>query len=186
MSTTVLIMDEIKRTYDATMKDYIEFIEKRHKIKYSNTSRKREFSEYRGALMVALRPYFGVVSIGQLFDKNHATVIHATRNHEMCMKFSVKYREMYKIASSIVLANQKVSERIISTDIHKMNLDDAITNIKSLLQELNKINEAYAKANNRETGNDIQECVREGEPSSHISGVCTEQDQGGEEFTTNS
>ncbi len=93
----------------------------------------------RSALMVALRPYMTTTQIGRMFDRNHATVVHAVRNHEVNLGWSEMYESFFETAQQIVINNPTKSIRRDSrlTAIltrHKMH----ITELKAENEELTK------------------------------------------------
>ena len=59
---------------------------------------------FRHAFLVAVREVssLGITDIGQIIGKHHATVIHATKNHDSNMRFNSIYRQAYvRILSTI-------------------------------------------------------------------------------------
>lgn len=67
-------------------------------------SRKREYVIYRHSFLVALRKYstMSLDAIGKILGKDHATVIHACKQHEMNYKFDRDYKAVYYQVDDIV------------------------------------------------------------------------------------
>jgi hypothetical protein len=100
--------------------NYIDKLRDRYfsKIRYSNynfSSRNRKDVMVRNAFMTACRGVFTTNMIAQTFDKNHATVVHATSIHESNSKFSAEYREYYLKAKEIITTTMtfQIEEPII-------------------------------------------------------------------------
>lgn len=57
----------------------------------------------RSAMMVALRKYMTLHQLGRVFGKNHATIHHAVKNHEINHDWSEMYRFFYDTAKKIII-----------------------------------------------------------------------------------
>lgn len=83
-------------TFDQEMlaRNYWETIEHSHNI---GKSRDRRNVLYRHAFSVACREVsqLPLASIGKILKKDHATVIHAIKNHESNYRFDNQYRSIY-------------------------------------------------------------------------------------------
>ncbi len=66
------------------------------------TNRERKNVVARFAFMVSARRAFTTSAIGKVMDKNHATVIHATKAHEMNHKFDEDYRKMFEVTEAMI------------------------------------------------------------------------------------
>ena len=69
--------------------------------------RKRENVLLRHAFMVASREMYTCQAIGEVMGKDHATVVHAVKNHEMNYRFLEQYRQGYNFATKQI---QKLAE----------------------------------------------------------------------------
>jgi len=65
-------------------------------------NRKRPNVEARAALFNAIAPFVGRVECASMFGKDHATVLHAIKNHEMYLGYSGHYGECYEKGTRIV------------------------------------------------------------------------------------
>ena len=68
-----------------------------------NNTRETEQVFARSSMMVAMRKYMTLMQIGRIFDKNHATIHHAVKNHEMNHDWSELYRYYYSTAVQMLL-----------------------------------------------------------------------------------
>tara|TARA_R110002020_G_scaffold49462_2_gene140703 strand:+ start:858 stop:1334 length:477 start_codon:yes stop_codon:yes gene_type:complete len=59
------------------------------------TYRGRPNIQHRCALANALRPYATTIEIGNLFEKDHSTVVHYSKEHEPMIKFHPEYLEKF-------------------------------------------------------------------------------------------
>ena len=69
--------------------------------------RKRTNVEARNAMLNAVSPFVSRVESAALFHKDHATVLHAVKNHEMYMRYSAHYVMCYEKATRIVSETAK-------------------------------------------------------------------------------
>lgn len=65
-------------------------------------NRERRNVVARFAFMVSARRAYTTQAIGQVVDKNHATVIHATKCHEMNFRYDAEYRKMFEVTEAII------------------------------------------------------------------------------------
>ena len=83
-------------TFDQEMlaRNYWSTIEDSHQI---GKSRHRRNVFYRHAFFVACREItqLSLATIGRMLDKDHATVIHAMKAHEINYRFDTQYRNIY-------------------------------------------------------------------------------------------
>lgn len=70
-------------------------------------NRKRAHVEERNAMLNAVSPFVSRVDAASVFNKDHATVLHAVKNHEMYMKYSAHYGRCYEKAMRIVAETSK-------------------------------------------------------------------------------
>lgn len=73
-------------------------------------SRKQEYVMLRHAFMVASRELFSTTAIASVMGKNHATVLHASKNHEMNYRFSELYREGYIFAKNLLKDIKEIND----------------------------------------------------------------------------
>ena len=59
------------------------------------TYRGRTNIQHRCALANALRPYATTSQIGEVFDKDHSTIVHYAKEHEPMIKFHPEYLEKF-------------------------------------------------------------------------------------------
>lgn len=130
---------------------------------------------YRHAFLVVCREVstLSITEIGEIIGKHHATVIHATKNHESNMRFNNIYRSAYtRIASMLgdmmVLdldfeefygikdENKKLRTRLMELSkrnrqliVSKVNAEKRLMEAESLVEELNKkIHDQQIRINN--------------------------------------
>lgn len=95
-----------------------------------NNTRQEDQVFARSAMMVVMREYMTLMQIGRIFDRNHASVLHAIRNHEMNYKWSKMYQHFYEVA-------QRVFKENPTKDIQSRNkLAATLTRHKMQIQEL--------------------------------------------------
>lgn len=68
-----------------------------------NGTRQTDQVYARSAMMVAMRDYMTLMHIGRIFGKNHATIHHAVKNHEINHNWSSLYRFFYATAKELLL-----------------------------------------------------------------------------------
>lgn len=77
-----------------------------------NDTRQEDQVFARSAMMVVLRKQMTLHQIGRIFGKNHATIHHAVKNHEMNFNWSEMYRSFYEAANRIVNNNPITSHHL--------------------------------------------------------------------------
>lgn len=91
----------------------------------------------RFAFMVAARDIYNTLQIARVTKKNHATVIHAWRNHQTNLKFDRQYLRNYNYCVDIV--NKIREEGSTSEEITLRNenakLLERLQNVREDLQE---------------------------------------------------
>ena len=122
------MMREVRREY-----------EQRQGYEIDDTSRLNNYVQDRVALSNAFRPFGTFAKIGSIFDKDHATIIHYTREHEPMMNTYPSYLVKYQLA--IELTN-KVSERLAINPQVKIgrnrNLHNELRTIKRTIKNLQR------------------------------------------------
>ena len=68
-----------------------------------NNTRETEQVYARSAMMVSMRKYMTLMQIGRIFYKNHATIHHAVKNHEINHDLSELYRFYFSTATQMLL-----------------------------------------------------------------------------------
>ena len=95
-----------------------------------NNTRQEDQVFARSAMMVVMRDYMTLMQIGRIFDRNHASVLHAIRNHEDNYNWSKMYQFFYATAKEIWNSNP-------TKDIQSRNkLVATLTRYKMRIQEL--------------------------------------------------
>ena len=108
-----------------------------------NNTRQEDQVFARSAMMVVMRDYMTLMQIGRIFDRNHASVLHAIRNHEDNYNWSKMYQFFYATAKEIWNSNP-------TKDIQSRNkLVATLTRNKMRIQELEAEVEKL-KNNNKE------------------------------------
>lgn len=68
-----------------------------------NNTRQTDQVFARSAMMVSMRKYMTLHQIGRIFGKNHATIHHAVKNHQVNYDWSEMYRFFYATANQLLL-----------------------------------------------------------------------------------
>lgn len=127
-----------------------------------NNTRQEDQVFARSAMMVVMRNHMTLMQIGRIFDRNHASVLHAIRNHEDNHNWSKMYQHFYEVAQDVWNSNPtkdiKARNKLIATlTRHKMRIQELeaeVNNLKNrtiellennrILQEENKNLNQYA------------------------------------------
>lgn len=101
----------------------------------------------RSAMMVALRPYMTLKQIGRLFGKDHATVHHALRNHDVNLGWSEMYGFFFETAAQIVINNptksiQRDNKLTALLTRHKMHITELKAENEQLSQQVQELLES--------------------------------------------
>ena len=107
--------------------------------------RKRENVLLRHAFMVASREMYTCQAIGEVMGKDHATVVHAVKNHEMNYRFIEQYRQGYNFATKQI---QKLAEMMdeVYPDTKTMYITENIRlrqRVQELQEKLNAQNNEF-------------------------------------------
>ena len=120
------MMHEVRREY-----------EQRQGYEIDDNSRLNNYVQDRVALSNAFRPYSTLARIGSVFGKDHATIIHYTKEHEPMMNTYPSYLVKYQLALELT---QKVSDRLALTPQIKIgrnrNLHNELRTIKRTIRNL--------------------------------------------------
>ena len=120
------MMREVRREY-----------EQRQGYKIDDNSRLNNYVQDRVALSNAFRPYSTLARIGHDFGKDHATIIHYTKEHEPMMNTYPSYLVKYQLALELT---QKISDRLALTPQIKIgrnrNLHNELRTIKRTIKNL--------------------------------------------------
>ena len=107
-----------------------------------NNTRQEDQVFARSAMMVVMRDYMTLMQIGRIFDRNHASVLHAIRNHKDNFNWSKMYQFFYETAKDVWTRNP-------TKDIQSRNkLAATLTRYKMHIHELE------AKVNKLKTSNE--------------------------------
>jgi hypothetical protein len=127
-----------------------------------NNTRQEDQVFARSAMMVVMRNHMTLMQIGRIFDRNHASVLHALRNHEDNFNWSKMYQFFYETAQEVWNRNPtkdiKARNKLVATlTRHKMRIQELeaeVNNLKNrtielvennrILQEENKNLSQYA------------------------------------------
>lgn len=111
-------------------------------------NRVRRNVRYRSATMVAMREHgnLSLQDIGRIFDKDHATVIHSQKKHEIDFSYDREYRAIYKaVEEHVIKALDAYNLRdfnLPTPNTHDYNRDEVIDQYKGKIAELeNKVSE---------------------------------------------
>ena len=122
------MMLEVRREY-----------EHRQGYEIDDKSRLNHYVQDRVALSNALRPYATYKDIGEIFGKDHATVIHYCREHESMMNSYPSYMVRYENALSLT---SRVSDRMAIVpklrNVKSRNLHAELATIKRTIKKLHK------------------------------------------------
>ena len=120
------MMREVRREY-----------EQRQGYNIDDNSRLNNYVQDRVALSNAFRPYSTLARIGHVFGKDHATIIHYTKEHEPMMNTYPSYLVKYQLALELT---QKISDRLALTPQIKIgrnrNLHNELRTIKRTIKNL--------------------------------------------------
>lgn len=123
------MMLEVRREY-----------EHRQGYEIDDKSRLNHFVQDRVALANALRPYGTYKDIGEIFGKDHATVIHYCREHESMMNAYPSYIVRFENAISLT---SRVSDRMAVApkvrNVKSRNLHAELATIKRTINKLHKL-----------------------------------------------
>ena len=109
-------------------------------------TRERHNVRYRQAAMSAMRIHgnLPLSTIGKIFNKNHATIINAVRNHKSDIEFDKTYKQIYFSIERLVKdALDDYSLRIIDIDSQldrEMNYASVVKVYRNHITELEKEN----------------------------------------------
>jgi len=97
----------------------------------------------RFAFMVAAREIYNTLQIARVTNKNHATVIHAWKNHKTNLKFDRQYLRNYNYCTDIVdkIRDDGSTSEEITLRKENAKLLERLQNVREELQETR--NELY-------------------------------------------
>jgi hypothetical protein len=109
-----------------------------------NNTRQEDQVFARSAMMVVMRNQMTLMQIGRIFDRNHASVLHAIRNHEDNYNWSKMYQHFYEVAQDVWNSNPtkdiKARNKLVATlTRHKMRIQELeaeVNNLKNRTIEL--------------------------------------------------
>jgi|TARA_R100000479_G_scaffold122875_1_gene63361 hypothetical protein len=115
-------------TFDQELiaREYWATIVKSHEI---GTSREHRNVLYRHAFFVVCRnvTQLSLKSIGRILDKDHATVLHAIRQHDTNLRFCAQYQniytEMHECLNDIIETNAERVYNIVKQKAQEVNSD---------------------------------------------------------------
>jgi len=101
-------------------------------------TRKREYTLARGAFVNAYATKATLVELGYIIDRDHSTVVHAQKEHQVRLKYQ-DYRWAYKVACEI--RDEYPIENMENVDVK--SLEDEIKRLNEMTIELIKYKELY-------------------------------------------
>lgn len=102
-----------------------------------NNTRQEDQVFARSAMMVVMREHMTLMQIGRIFDRNHASVLHAIRNHNDNLNWSKMYEHFYDVAQQVFKENP--TKYIKSRNKLAATLTRYKMHIHELEQEVNKL-----------------------------------------------
>ena len=120
-----------------------------------NNTRQEDQVFARSAMMVVMRNHMTLMQIGRIFDRNHASVLHAINNHEDNYNWSKMYQHFYEVAQDVWNTNPtkdiKARNKLVATlTRHKMRIQELeaeVNNLKNKTIELLENNRILEKEN---------------------------------------
>ena len=120
-----------------------------------NNTRQEDQVFARSAMMVVMRNHMTLMQIGRIFDRNHASVLHAIRNHEDNYNWSKMYQHFYEVAQDVWNSNPtkdiKARNKLVATlTRHKMRIQELeaeVNNLKNKTIDLLENNRILQKEN---------------------------------------
>jgi 3-phosphoglycerate kinase len=102
-----------------------------------NNTRQEDQVFARSAMMVVMRNQMTLMQIGRIFDRNHASVLHAIRNHEDNYNWSKMYQHFYEVAQDVWNSNPtkdiKARNKLVATlTRHKMRIQELEAEVNNL------------------------------------------------------
>lgn len=102
-----------------------------------NNTRQEDQVFARSAMMVVMREHMTLMQIGRIFDRNHASVLHAIRNHDMNYNWSKMYQHFYATAKDIFDRNptkdiQSRNKLAATLTRHKMRIEELEAEVNNL------------------------------------------------------
>ena len=120
-----------------------------------NNTRQEDQVFARSAMMVVMRNHMTLMQIGRIFDRNHASVLHAINNHEDNYNWSKMYQHFYEVAQDVWNSNPtkdiKARNKLVATlTRHKMRIQELeaeVNNLKNKTIDLLENNRTLQKEN---------------------------------------
>lgn len=109
---------------------------------------------YRHAFMVASRELYTTTAIGEVMGKDHATVVHATRQHDANYKWSEPYREAYHYACGMMQNVKEMSDMEFEHRSKYMWLEENIRLRQLVIEQKEKLDELSSR-HSTAMGNDV-------------------------------
>jgi len=102
-----------------------------------NNTRQEDQVFARSAMMVVMRNQMTLMQIGRIFERNHATVLHAINNHEDNYNWSKMYQHFYEVAQDVWNSNPtkdiKARNKLVATlTRHKMRIQELEAEVNNL------------------------------------------------------
>ena len=109
-----------------------------------NNTRQEDQVFARSAMMVVMRQHMTLMQIGRIFDRNHASVLHAIRNHELNYNWSKMYQHFYEVAQRVfnenptkdIQSRNKLAATLTRYKMHIQELEAEVNNLKINKEQL--------------------------------------------------
>lgn len=108
--------------------------------KLDTKSRKRENLEERVALISAMRPYFTVMTIAKTVDKDHSSMVHNLKSHEVHMRYSPRYAVCFD------LATESVYRESVKADMLPREVPN---HVREMIREVESLSKAVEQSKKR-------------------------------------
>jgi hypothetical protein len=120
-----------------------------------NNTRQEDQVFARSAMMVVMRNHMTLMQIGRIFDRNHASVLHAINNHEDNYNWSKMYQHFYEVAQDVwnnnptkdIMARNKLVATLTRHKMRIQELEAEVNNLKNKTIELLENNRTLQKEN---------------------------------------
>ena len=118
-------------------------------------STKRDYAnvERRASLSNAVRPYSTLKKIGEMFDRDHASIVHYIKEHDSYVRFYPSYVKLFSEATQIVNDLSRDMGIVPRTArFSKIDLNEQIAVIEKTVVELRKMHQNIEKQISKEVG----------------------------------
>lgn len=103
-------------------------------------SRKRENVEERVALVAAMRPYCTVMTIAKTINKDHSSMVHNLKSHDVHMRYSPRYAVCFDLATESVY-RESVKADMIPREVPN--------HVREMIREVESLSKAVEQSKKR-------------------------------------